>query len=118
MRTSRGDYAAARLHWALWKQGAAAGHSEAQWHLGRAYEDGKGTDKDWGQAYAWYRCALASAEASMKGEPALEARIAADVRKSLASLVARLSPEQHDRGRRLAAEYLAAYVKDRKVRRP
>src|SRR5258708_22027118 len=95
------------------EKGALAGHSEAQWHLGRAFEDGNGTKKDYVEAYAWYRCALASAQAAMKDrEP--EAKIAEDVKTSIVILVDKLSPEQFERGARLANEYVAKYVKPKK----
>ena len=95
----------------LWMKGAMAGHSEAQWHLGRAFEDGKGTRRDYIQAYAWYRCALASSQAGTGVDQDAERQIAEDVKTSLVILVDKLSPEQFDQGAHLAKQYIAMYVK-------
>src|SRR6185503_1425061 len=95
----------------LWKKGALAGHSEAQWHLGRAFEDGKGVTQNYTRAYAWYRCALASAQAAAKLDPEVETEIARDVEASLAALVDKLSPSEREDGGRLAQEFLKMYVK-------
>jgi hypothetical protein len=43
----------------LWRIAGFAGHSEAQWHLGVAYESGRGVENDQAKAYAWYQCAVA-----------------------------------------------------------
>jgi len=96
---------------ALWKKGALAGHSEAQWHLGRAFEDGKGVRQDHTRAYAWYRCALASARAAAKQDPEAESVIARDVETSIVTLVDKLSPREFESGARLADQYLKMYVK-------
>ena len=101
----------------LWRKGALGGHSEAQWHLGRAFEDGKGVGKDYVRAYAWYRCALASAQAAAKHDPEVENEIARDVQKSIVVLVDKLSPQQFERGARLADEYVKKYVKPKGERK-
>jgi len=101
----------------LWKKGALAGHSEAQWHLGRAFEDGKAATKNRVRAYAWYRCALASAQAAAKRDPEVESEIARDVEASLAALVEQLSPRELEDGARLAQEFLKMYVKPGRPRR-
>lgn len=98
----------------LWRKGAAAGHSEAQWHLGRAFTDGKGVDKSDAEAYAWYRCALANAEAAAREEPEIENAIAQDVRRSIVILVDKLSPAQFEIAARLADQYLRSCVKGEK----
>lgn len=92
---------------ALWKRGAAAGHSEAQWHLGTAFEEGIGTEQSAAQAYAWYRCAVASAEGTKDAAfREAEEQIAADARKSLSKLIGKLTKDQFERGNQLAAECL------------
>ncbi|AEF22749.1 tetratricopeptide repeat protein [Pseudomonas fulva] len=48
----------------LWRKGAELGVSEAQWHLGIAYQDGKGVTQDLLQAYGWVRCSIDSATRS------------------------------------------------------
>jgi hypothetical protein len=96
---------------ALLKRGAEAGHAEAQWHLGGAYEDGKGAGKDYAQAYAWYRCALESDKGDTGRIRHLEVDVAGGVQKSIALLVDKMSPAQFDEGTRLAKEYIAKYSK-------
>src|SRR5471030_2379962 len=96
---------------ALLKRGAEAGHAEAQWHLGRAFEDGKGAEKDYAQAYAWYRCALESDKGDTGRVRRQEVDVAAGVQKSIALLVDKLSPAQFAEGSRLAKEYIARYSK-------
>jgi len=96
---------------ALWKRGAEAGHAEAQWHFGKAYEDGKGAEKDYAQAYAWYRCALESDKGDTGRVRRLEVDIAAGVQKSISLLLDKLSPAQFAEGSRLAKEYIARYSK-------
>ena len=39
-----------------------AGHAEAQWHLGHAFKDGTVVQQSNVEAYAWFRCAVVSAE--------------------------------------------------------
>jgi len=54
----------------LWRTASFAGHSESQWHLGKAHEDGSGIERDLAKAYAWYACAIASATYKLNGESA------------------------------------------------
>ena len=96
---------------ALLKRGAEAGHAEAQWHLGGAFEDGKGAAKDYAQAYAWYRCALESDAGDTGRARHLEVNVAEGVRKSIALMLDKMSPAQFDEGSRLAKEYIARYSK-------
>lgn len=95
----------------LWKQGALAGHSEAQWHLGRAFASGKVVKRDYVEAYAWYRCALASTESPPEHRREVEANIAKKVRDSLEWLIRRMSPEQLLSGKLLAMQYIAAHAR-------
>lgn len=95
----------------LWKRAAVAGHSEAQWHLGGAFEDGKAVPESKVEAYAWYRCAIASAEAASEGGKNVEGQIAQDAHESLTALLARLSPDQFNSAEQLAKQYIASYAK-------
>ena len=79
---------------ALLKRGAEAGHAEAQWHLGKAFEDGKGIEKDNAQAYAWYRCALESDKGDTGRARRLEVAITPGVQKSIGRLRDKLWPAQ------------------------
>jgi len=95
----------------LWRRGARLGHSEAQRHLGRAYEDGTDLSRNFVEAFAWYRCAIASAEAAPEHEKALESSIAADATKSLESLKARLTPKQVELGESLARKHIERFAR-------
>jgi TPR repeat protein len=94
----------------LWTQAAELGHSESQWHLGRAYEDGTGTTHNLPQAYAWYRCAIANAQAGPDNRDA-EDQIAQDASKSLTNLLKRLPTDQIVVGEQLAKQYIGRYAK-------
>jgi Sel1 repeat len=93
---------------ALWKRAALLGHSEAQWHLGDAYERGKGVQPDLKEAYAWYRCAISSAQAASSSNTT-EAEILQDASKSLAKLLERLPTEQFAAAELLAKQYVSKY---------
>ena len=96
---------------ALWKRGALLGHSEAQLHLGRAFENGEGISQDFVEAYAWYRCSVTNAEQAPEDEKKVEGQIAEDARKSLAGLLGKLSPDQLAAAERLAKRYIESYAK-------
>jgi len=95
---------------ALWKKAAELGHSEAQWHLGDAYERGKGVHPSSTEAYAWYRCAMASAQAAPNSD-ATQAEILRDASKSLAKLLEKLAPEQFAAAELLAKQYVSKYAR-------
>ncbi len=95
----------------LWQSAAMRGHAESQWHLGDAYEKGQAVEMDQAVAYAWYRCAIASAEVHLKGAAdATEEQIAADARKSIISLTDRLTQAELQRGQQLATEFIGKYA--------
>jgi len=73
----------------LWRKAAEGGHSESQWHLGEAYRLGKAVPQSNVEAYAWYRCAVASAEAATGEDRRVEQEIANDARKTLEKLLGR-----------------------------
>jgi hypothetical protein len=98
----------------LWKQAAVAGHSEAQWHLGQAFEEGKGLPQNLVEAYAWYRCAVVNAESAVGADKDLQEQIAGDARKSLAKLLEKLTKEQFESAERLAKQYIDKYAKNRR----
>jgi TPR repeat protein len=94
----------------LWRKAATAGHPEALWHLGDAYQDGDALPQSHVEAYAWYRCAVATAEAGSEGEDgSVEQAIANDARKSLEKLLGQLSRDEFERGEVLAKQYIAKY---------
>lgn len=96
---------------ALWRKAAVLGHSEAQWHLGHSFEDGTGVEKSYIEAYAWYRCAIASTEAAAEHDRTTEAEIAKDARTSLTRLLERLPPEQFASAEALAKKYIGKYAR-------
>jgi len=94
----------------LWTQAAESGERESQWHLGQAFEDGKGREQNFTEAYAWYRCAAASFQA----EPAvdhLDEEIARDASQSLSRLLPKLSPGEFEDAEKLAKLYISKYSK-------
>jgi TPR repeat protein len=94
----------------LWAKGASMGHSEAQWHLGQAYEEGKGVQPSLIEAYAWYRCAIESAEAASSDDQT-EALIAKDAHQSLTQLLNRLPAEDLAEAESLAKRRIKEYAK-------
>ena len=93
---------------ALWTRAAQKGERESQWHLGQAFEDGKGVEQNLAEAYAWYRCAAAGLQAA----PALDdmdVQIARDASQSLARLLPKLPPAGFEAAEKLAQQYVAAY---------
>ncbi len=95
----------------LWRIGATRGHSEAQRHLGQAFEDGTDLPRSYVEAYAWYRCAIASTEAAPESERKLQSEIGKDAVKSLDQVRKRLAREQIREAERLAKRYIAAYAR-------
>ncbi|WP_342114005.1 tetratricopeptide repeat protein [Pseudoduganella sp. OTU4001] len=95
---------------ALWRKAAVAAHSEAQWHLGQAYEDGKALSQNYAEAYSWYRCAAASAKATAGDDKEYEQDLANDARQSLEKLLSKLSKEDFANGEILAKQCIAKYA--------
>jgi TPR repeat protein len=90
----------------LWTQAAESGERESQWHLGQAFEDGKGVEQSVIKAYAWYRCA------STDSPPAtddLDIQIVRNASQSLARLLPELSPAEFEAAEKLAKLYIADY---------
>lgn len=100
----------------LWRKGAALSVSEAQLHLGHAYEDGKGVGRNLVSAYAWYRCAIATAEKLSKADKT-EAEIGKNALTALRQLTSKLSAQQVADGDKQAAQLIAKYA-DRLVTKP
>ncbi|MFC5547803.1 tetratricopeptide repeat protein [Massilia aerilata] len=92
----------------LWTQAAESGERESQWHLGQAFEDGKGVEQSFTRAYAWYRCASTGFQAAPAADE-LDTEIARDASQSLARLLPRLSPRDFDAAEKLAQRYIAKY---------
>jgi TPR repeat protein len=93
----------------LWMNAASMGHSEAQWHLGRAFEDGSGVTQSLVEAYAWYRCAAANSQGAPMDDDS-EAQIFQDASKSLTQLLAKLPADQLEVSENLAKQYIAKYA--------
>ena len=93
----------------LWRKGAALAISEAQLHLGQAYEAGRGVTANAAQAYAWYQCAIATAARHSAAEP-LEEDILKDANKAFAELGPKLSASERSAGDALAKELIAKYA--------
>jgi len=94
----------------LWLKAAKDGHSEAQLHLGHAFEDGKGTKQSLVEAYAWYRCSLVNSQAAAKTNDS-EAQIAQDASKSLTTLLRKLPTESLESAEQFARQYIAMYAR-------
>jgi len=93
----------------LWRKGAALAVSEAQWHLGEAYEQGRGVARNRVTAYAWYLCAVATAE-KLAAEDETEAAILEDASESRDHLAQHLAPMERASGERLAQELITRYA--------
>ncbi|MDT9002289.1 hypothetical protein RQP53_23615 [Paucibacter sp. APW11] len=85
----------------LWRKGAMLAVSEAQLHLGQAYEAGKGVSRQPLTAYAWYRCAVATASLLSKSDDT-EASIEKDARGALAALSPSMSSAERQEAETLA----------------
>ena len=95
----------------LWQRAAKAGHSEAQWHFGLAYRDGQAVPQSNAEAYAWFRCSVATAELPGGRDLESEREIAKDARGSLERMLSSLSKEEFERGELLAKQYIGAYAR-------
>jgi TPR repeat protein len=96
----------------LWHKGAALGVSEAQWHLGIAYQEGKGVRPDPVDSYAWVRCAIDTATRNAAAADAhadTELKIASDARVSLVEIVDKLPVEKLADARQRASACMNAY---------
>jgi hypothetical protein len=94
----------------LWTTAAKQGHSEAAFHLGRAYEEGSGVNKSDVEAYAWLTCAVASARAASRTDD-FEANILQDANDALSMLMAVFPPEHFGAAQELAGRYVQAYAR-------
>jgi Sel1 repeat len=98
----------------LWRDAAVQGESESQWHLGRAHETGIGAERNLPIAYAWYQCAIATVSKNLEGQTrnhTTEVKILRDAKGSLDKIKDGLSAADLEKGRALAAEYIAKYGK-------
>lgn len=102
---------------ALWRKGAALAVSESQLHLGQAYEDGKGVERNRVRALAWYLCALATAQRTSASDP-VEASIAKRAQASEADLRPKLSDAEAADARRLAYSLITRYSRRLDVTKP
>jgi TPR repeat protein len=98
----------------LWQVASEAGESESQWHLGRAYETGVGVERSLSKAYAWYQCAIETASnnsTAANKDHNTEAEILKDAKGSLDKMKDGIDASDLERGKALAAEYIARYGK-------
>lgn len=102
----------------LWRKGAALGVSEAQWHLGQAYEAGRGIGRNPVRAYAWYACAVATASKPDQGSESAEREILRQATESLSKLDRTLSADERKQALQLAAELKARYSTRLSIERP
>lgn len=93
----------------LWRKAAALSVSEAQWHLGQAHEKGRGAPSNLLQAYAWYRCAIATA-GKRSASDATEREIEKLAAESARRLGAKLSKQEREQAEAIARELIAKYA--------
>ena len=93
----------------LWRVASDAGESEAQWHLGGAYESGIGVERSLSKAYAWYQCAIEIASSNLRAANGNhhEATILKEAKGSLDKMKDGLSASDLEAGGALADEYIA-----------
>lgn len=96
---------------ALWTAAAKAGHDESQWHLADALEKGKGAAPDLTEAYAWYRCAVASMQAVAKerGADEEERAVTADAKNAMIRVLGRLPQDKVAGAEARAREYVRQF---------
>jgi TPR repeat protein len=93
----------------LWRKGAALSVSEAQWHLGQAYEEGRGVQSNQVQAYAWYLCAAATASNLSKNDET-EREIEIDAKESAQKISEKLNVSQQAQAKAIAQQLIAKYA--------
>ncbi|GAB4060885.1 tetratricopeptide repeat protein [Uliginosibacterium sediminicola] len=93
----------------LFRKGAALGVSEAQRHLGVAFEEGRGVKINYAQAYAWYKCAVATAGANKANEP-IEETIEKDSKAAMEAISLKMTITDRVEGDRLANIYISKYA--------
>ena len=101
----------------LWRKAAALAISEAQVHLGYAYEQGVGVERNLVQAFAWYQCAIVTAGGQMESD-ATEREIRQMAMEQVVKLEPRLLPASRLEGERLAREFTSKYSKRLALRQP
>jgi hypothetical protein len=93
----------------LWRRGA-----EAQWHLGQMHERGEGVPEDVVVAYAWYKCAVVSAEALFHAEGSdAEETIAGNAARSLVRVLAKLTLAPFEKAGALSSDYIVRHAAGR-----
>ena len=102
---------------ALWRDAAALGNPESQWHLAAAYEEGKGTLRNRIEAYAWYRCTQVSYRLQFVADQdrppdKSDAEIVRDIDASVARLQAALPEAKRKLAEELAQLYIRLYAED------
>lgn len=101
----------------LWRKGAALSVSEAQWHLGQAYEEGRGVQGSLVQAYAWYLCAAATAGHLSQGDET-ERAIEIDAHESARKVAIKMTAAQQEQAKAIAQQLIAKYATRLSTERP
>ena len=100
----------------------SSGMVESQFYLGYAYESGVAVEQDAATAYAWYRCAVQSAQAKANAGQAqlaqADQRIGQQAQNALTALAGKLSDAELERGKALAAAYIEKYAAHAEVAEP
>jgi hypothetical protein len=102
----------------LWTNAAKKGESESQWHLAEALENGKGTERDLMEAYAWYRCAVASMAPTPEDEE--ERIILTRAKSALVRVLSQLPEDKVAAAESRARDYVGKFsdIADARVQEP
>lgn len=92
----------------LWTTAAKKGHTESQWHLGDALEQGKGTGRDIVEAYAWYRCAVAGMQSEAQDED--DRAMMTHARNDMVRVLSRLPEDKVAEAEMRARDYVRRYT--------
>lgn len=97
----------------LWTTAARRGNSESALHLGQAYQRGTGVPTSQVEAYAWIRCAIASARvgAAEEGDDDTEKQILSNANDGLAELMAEFVSDKFPQAQTLAATYVRDFAR-------
>ncbi|MCD4781182.1 MAG: sel1 repeat family protein [Candidatus Omnitrophica bacterium] len=97
----------------FWLYAAQKGHAEAQYHIGKAYFNGTGVDKNLLEAYAWCICSYAKASKDFSATEGLafsSAKLIGQTQNILEQLRGVLSAEELQQGKQLALRYINQYA--------
>ena len=92
----------------LWTTAAKKGHTESQWHLGEALEQGKGSERDVVEAYAWYRCAVAGMQSEAQDEE--DRAVMTRARNDMIRVLGRLPEDRVTEAEMRARDYVRRFT--------